>query len=89
VIPTIAIPVSLIGSFIFAKLLGFPINSLTMFGLVLATGLVVDDAILVIEAIASKIEQGKTAKQAGFEAMDELVSCPRTSRTIRLVLWQI
>ena len=72
VIPTIAIPVSLIGSFIFAKALGFSINSLTMFGLVLATGLVVDDAILVIEAIAAKIQQGKTAKQASFEAMDEL-----------------
>jgi hydrophobic/amphiphilic exporter-1 (mainly G- bacteria), HAE1 family len=72
VIPTIAIPVSLIGSFIFAKALGFSINSLTMFGLVLATGLVVDDAILVIEAIAAKIEQGKTARQASFEAMNEL-----------------
>jgi hydrophobic/amphiphilic exporter-1 (mainly G- bacteria), HAE1 family len=72
VIPTIAIPVSLIGAFIFAKLLGFSINSLTMFGLVLATGLVVDDAILVIEAVTAKIEQGKTAKQASFEAMEEL-----------------
>ncbi|MER3435466.1 MAG: hypothetical protein C4288_19210 [Leptolyngbya sp. ERB_1_1] len=72
IIPTIAIPVSLIGSFIFAKALGFSINSLTMFGLVLATGLVVDDAILVIEAVASKIEEGKSAKQASFEAMNEL-----------------
>lgn len=72
VIPTIAIPVSLIGAFIFAKALGFSINSLTMFGLVLATGLVVDDAILVIEAVMSKIEQGKTAREASFEAMNEL-----------------
>lgn len=72
VIPTIAIPVSLIGSFIFAKALGFSINSLTMFGIVLATGLVVDDAILVIEAVAAKIEQGKTPRQASFEAMNEL-----------------
>lgn len=72
IIPTIAIPVSLIGSFIFAKALGFSINSLTMFGLVLATGLVVDDAILVIEAIATKIEEGKSARQASFEAMEEL-----------------
>lgn len=72
VIPTIAIPVSLIGAMIFAKIMGFSINSLTMFGLVLATGLVVDDAILVIEAISSKIEQGKSAREASFEAMNEL-----------------
>ncbi|HTL90182.1 MAG TPA: efflux RND transporter permease subunit, partial [Leptolyngbya sp.] len=72
VIPTIAIPVSLLGAMIFAKVLGFSINSLTMFGLVLATGLVVDDAILVIEAISTKIEQGKSAREASFEAMNEL-----------------
>ncbi len=72
VIPTIAIPVSLLGAMIFAKLMGFSINSLTMFGLVLATGLVVDDAILVIEAISAKIEQGKSAQEASFEAMNEL-----------------
>ena len=72
VIPTIAIPVSLLGAMIFAKILGFSINSLTMFGLVLATGLVVDDAILVIEAISTKIEEGKSAREASFEAMSEL-----------------
>ena len=73
IIPTVAIPVSLIGSMIFAKLLGFSINSLTMFGLVLATGLVVDDAILVVEAIAAKIQnQGMSAREASFEAMEEL-----------------
>jgi hydrophobic/amphiphilic exporter-1 (mainly G- bacteria), HAE1 family len=72
VIPTIAIPVSLLGAMVFAKLFGFSINSLTMFGLVLATGLVVDDAILVIEAISAKIEQGMSAREASFEAMNEL-----------------
>ncbi|OKH58212.1 RND transporter [Scytonema sp. HK-05] len=73
IIPTVAIPVSLIGSMIFAKLLGFSINSLTMFGLVLATGLVVDDAILVVEAITAKIQnQGMSAREASFEAMEEL-----------------
>jgi len=73
VIPAVAIPVSLIGSMIFAKLLGFSINSLTMFGLVLATGLVVDDAILVVEAIAAKIQnEGMSARQASVEAMNEL-----------------
>jgi HAE1 family hydrophobic/amphiphilic exporter-1 len=73
IIPTIAIPVSLLGAMIFAKILGFSINSLTMFGLVLATGLVVDDAILVVEAIAAKIQnEGMSARQASFEAMNEL-----------------
>ena len=73
VIPTIAIPVSLIGSMIFAKAFGFSINSLTMFGLVLATGLVVDDAIIVVEAIAAKIQdEGMSPRQASFEAMNEL-----------------
>ncbi len=73
IIPTIAIPVSLVGAMIFAKLFGFSINSLTMFGLVLATGLVVDDAILVVEAISAKMEhQGMTARQASYAAMNDL-----------------
>jgi len=73
IIPAIAIPVSLIGSMIFAKVLGFSINSLTMFGLVLATGLVVDDAILVVEAITAKIQnEGMSARQASVKAMNEL-----------------
>ncbi len=73
IIPTISIPVSLVGAMIFAKLLGFSINSLTMFGLVLATGLVVDDAILVVEAIAAKIQnEGLSARRASVEAMNEL-----------------
>ena len=73
VIPTIAIPVSLIGAMVFAKLFGFSINSLTMFGLVLATGLVVDDAILVVEAISAKIQnEGMSARRASYEAMNEL-----------------
>ncbi|MBW4695735.1 MAG: efflux RND transporter permease subunit [Lyngbya sp. HA4199-MV5] len=73
IIPTIAIPVSLIGAMIFAKVFGFSINSLTMFGLVLATGLVVDDAILVVEAVAAKMQnEGMNARQASYEAMNEL-----------------
>lgn len=72
VIPTIAIPVSLIGSMIFAKVLGFSLNTLTLFGIVLATGLVVDDAILVVEAISTKIKQGMPPRQASIEAMNEL-----------------
>jgi HAE1 family hydrophobic/amphiphilic exporter-1 len=72
IIPAIAIPVSLIGALAFAYLLGFSLNTLTMFGLVLATGLVVDDAIIVVEGIAAKMEQGLDRKQAAFEAMEEL-----------------
>ncbi|MEH2361026.1 efflux RND transporter permease subunit [Nostoc sp.] len=72
IIPAIAVPVSLIGALGFAYVLGFSLNTLTMFGLVLATGLVVDDAIIVVEGIAAKMEQGLDRRQAAFEAMGEL-----------------
>lgn len=72
IIPAIAIPVSLIGALALAYALGFSLNTLTLFALVLATGLVVDDAIIVVEGITSKMEQGATPKQAAFEAMGEL-----------------
>ncbi|WOD37029.1 efflux RND transporter permease subunit [Nodosilinea sp. E11] len=72
-IPAIAIPVSLLGTMAFALIMGFSINTLTMFGLVLATGLVVDDGIVVVEAIAAKMEEtGMGARQAAFEAMGEI-----------------
>jgi HAE1 family hydrophobic/amphiphilic exporter-1 len=60
VIPAITIPVSLVGTFIFAKLFGFSINTLTLFGITLATGLVVDDAIVVIENVERHLEEGVT-----------------------------
>ncbi len=72
IIPVIAIPVSLVGALAFTYLFGFSLNNLTMLGLILATGLVVDDAIVVVEAISVKIEQGLTPKQASLEAMEEL-----------------
>ncbi|MBD2436555.1 efflux RND transporter permease subunit [Nostoc sp. FACHB-110] len=72
IIPIVAIPVSLIGALAFAYIFKFSLNNLTLFGLILATGLVVDDAIIVVEAIASKIEQGVRPLQASFEAMEEL-----------------
>ncbi|HYL92618.1 MAG TPA: multidrug efflux RND transporter permease subunit [Alphaproteobacteria bacterium] len=59
-IPAITIPVSLVGTFIFAKLFGFSINTLTLFGITLATGLVVDDAIVVIENVERHMEEGMT-----------------------------
>ena len=73
VIPAVTIPVSLIGTFAIVKLFGFSINSLTLFGLTLATGMVVDDAIVVVEDIASKIQNRKLSPQrAAIEAMREL-----------------
>jgi HAE1 family hydrophobic/amphiphilic exporter-1 len=71
-IPLIAVPVSLIGTFAAFPLLGFSINSLSLFGLVLAIGLVVDDAIVVVEAVEHHIEEGKTPREATLQAMREV-----------------
>lgn len=71
-IPAITIPVSLIGTFVFMQVMGFSINALTMFGLTLATGLVVDDAIVVVENVATKLEKGLPPAQAALEAMREI-----------------
>jgi len=71
-IPTIAVPVSLIGTFAFFPLLGFSINTLSLFGLVLAIGLVVDDAIVVVECVERHIEEGMSPKDAAFKAMQEV-----------------
>jgi HAE1 family hydrophobic/amphiphilic exporter-1 len=72
VVPAITIPVSLVGTFLFVKAFGFSLNQLTLFGLVLATGLVVDDAITVIEDTISKRRQGLGALEAAKATMDEL-----------------
>ena len=72
VVPSLAIPISLIGTFAFLKLFGFSINQLTLLGLVLATGLVVDDAIVVIEAVSRNIEQGMKPREAALACMGEL-----------------
>jgi HAE1 family hydrophobic/amphiphilic exporter-1 len=71
-IPLLAVPVSLIGTFIFFPLFGFSLNTLSLFGLVLAIGLVVDDAIVVVEGVERHIEEGMTPKDAALKAMDEL-----------------
>jgi HAE1 family hydrophobic/amphiphilic exporter-1 len=71
-IPMLTIPVSLVGAFMFFPAVGFSINTLALLGLVLAVGLVVDDAIVVVEAIEAKIEQGRSPRDAAFEAMDEV-----------------
>ena len=72
-IPVIAIPISLIGSFFIMYLSGFTINILTLLGIVLATGLVVDDAIVVLENIYKKIEQGMSPIEAGFKGSEEII----------------
>ena len=71
-IPLITVPVSLIGTFAFFPLLGFSVNVLSLLGLVLAIGIVVDDAIVVVEAVMHKIEQGMTPKEATKQAMKEV-----------------
>src|SRR5205823_2336298 len=71
-IPLLAVPVSLIGTFAVFPLLGFSINTLSLFGLVLAIGLVVDDAIVVVEAVQHHIEQGLSPKEATLKAMEEV-----------------
>ncbi len=73
VVPSLAIPISLIGTFAFIKAFGFSINQLTLLGLVLATGLVVDDAIVVIEAVAKNLENGMRPRQAALACMGELI----------------
>jgi HAE1 family hydrophobic/amphiphilic exporter-1 len=71
-IPMIAVPVSLIGTFAVFPLLGFSINTLSLFGLVLAIGLVVDDAIVVVEAVEHHIERGMSPREATLQAMKEV-----------------
>ena len=72
IIPMLTVPVSLLGVFIVFPLLGFSVNTLTMFGLVLAIGIVVDDAIVVVEAVQHHIEKGKTPVEATRQAMKEV-----------------
>ena len=71
-IPMVAVPVSLVGTFVVFPLFGFSVNTLSLFGLVLAIGLVVDDAIVVVENIQRHIEEGQAPKDAARKAMDEL-----------------
>ncbi len=71
-IPLLAVPVSLIGAFILFPVFGFSVNTLSLFGLVLAIGLVVDDAIVVVEAVEHHIEEGMTPRDATIRAMEEV-----------------
>jgi HAE1 family hydrophobic/amphiphilic exporter-1 len=71
-IPLLAVPVSLVGTFVVFPFFGFSINTLSLFGLVLAIGLVVDDAIVVVEAVEHHIEHGMNPRDAAFKAMEEV-----------------
>src|SRR5579871_2015049 len=71
-IPLLAVPVSLVGTFVFFPVFGFSINTLSLFGLVLAIGLVVDDAIVVVEGVERHIEEGLSPKEAALKAMEEI-----------------
>ena len=71
-IPLLAVPVSLIGTFILFPVFGFSVNTLSLFGLVLAIGLVVDDAIVVVEAVEHHIEEGMSPRDATIKAMEEV-----------------
>src|SRR6478735_5094234 len=73
-IPLLAVPVSLIGTFVIFPALGFSINTLSLLGLVLAIGLVVDDAIVVVEAVEHHIEEGMSPKEASIAAMEQVAS---------------
>ncbi|MEM8714759.1 MAG: efflux RND transporter permease subunit, partial [Cyanobacteria bacterium P01_G01_bin.4] len=88
IVPAIVIPISLIGTFAFVKLFNFSINSLTLFGLTLATGMVVDDAIVVVEDIAGKVqEKGMRPHLAAIEAMRELSSAVIATSLVLLAVF--
>ena len=71
-IPLVAVPVAIVGTFAFMAALGFSLNNLSLFGLVLAIGIVVDDAIVVVENVERWIEHGLTPREASFKAMEEV-----------------
>jgi HAE1 family hydrophobic/amphiphilic exporter-1 len=84
IIPSLAVPVSLIGTFAVFPLLGFSINTLSLLGLVLAIGIVVDDAIVVVEAVTAKMEEGLKPREATIAAMRE-VSGPIVATSLTLM----
>lgn len=83
-IPLVAIPVSIVGAFAIFPLLGFSINIISLLGLVLAIGLVVDDAIVVVEAVQVGIEEGKSSRRATLDAM-RMVASPVVATTVVLL----
>jgi HAE1 family hydrophobic/amphiphilic exporter-1 len=86
-IPAIAIPVALIGAMIGLKAMGFELNTLTLFACTLATGLVVDDAIVIVEAVSLKIQQGMRARQAALDAMQELTGATLATSLVLMAVF--
>lgn len=87
-IPTIAIPVALVGSFFLMWAFGFSVNLLTLCAMVLAIGTVVDDAIIVVEAVQAKIDTGYTsARQASLDAMGEISSAIISSTLVMMAIF--
>ena len=86
-IPGIAIPVSLLGSMIGLQLFGFTLNQLSLFACVLATGLVVDDGIVIVEAVTAKLDQGMRPVQAALDAMEELVGAVLSSSIVLMAVF--
>ncbi|MFV0483152.1 MAG: efflux RND transporter permease subunit [Bacteroidales bacterium] len=87
-IPAIAVPVSIIGTFFFLNLLGYSVNMLTLFALILAIGVVVDDAIVVVEAVYAKIDEGaKDVKKATITAMSEIYSAIITMTLVMVAVY--
>jgi len=86
-VPAIAIPVALIGTFALVLAFGFSLNQLTLFGLVLATGLVVDDAITVVEDTSAKKAEGLSAVQAAIATMDELFGAVIATSLVKMAVF--
>ncbi len=84
IIPLLAVPVSVVGTFALMHLFGFSINALSLFGLVLSIGIVVDDAIVVVENAERNIEEGRTPREATYQAMRE-VSGPIIAIALTLI----
>ena len=86
-IPGLAIPISIVGTFTFLRAFGFTLNFLTMTALVLATGLVVDDAILVVQSVTANMERKMTAKQAAFASMNDLFGAIISTSLVLIALF--
>ncbi|MEG3437330.1 efflux RND transporter permease subunit [Pannus brasiliensis CCIBt3594] len=87
IIPAIAIPVSLIGTMAVALALGYSLNNLSLFAVILATGLVVDDGIVIVEAVSEKLRQGMRPMQAALDAMNELTSAVIASSLVLMAVF--
>jgi HAE1 family hydrophobic/amphiphilic exporter-1 len=86
-VPALALPIALLGALIFVKTFGFSINELTLLGIILATGLVVDDAIVVVEAVSARIEAGDRPFQAASNAMKELTGAILATALVLLAVF--